>query len=59
MFEALINTKSNYRNLNGQWLEIKQFLGCLVACCFTDETGTKITVDFQLSEIAKIKERLK
>ena len=54
--KALINTKSNYRNLNGQWLTIKEFLGNIVACKFFDmELGKEITVDFNIKEIKEIK----
>lgn len=54
--KALIETKSNYRNLNGKWVKIKQFLGTQVACEIeTEEHGT-ITSDFNLSEIKSIKQ---
>lgn len=55
--KALIKTKSNYRGLNGQWLDVKQFLGTLVACIFKDEEGDERTVDFSLTEIVSIKEK--
>jgi len=54
--KALINTKSNYRNLNGHWLTIKDFLGDIVACkVFDSELGRVITVDFNIKEIKEIK----
>lgn len=55
MYIAKINTKSNYRNLNGKWLEVKQFLGTMVACSFYSLDGIERTVDFNLSEISSIK----
>ena len=54
--KAKVNTKSNYRNLNGQWLEVREFLGNLVACIIIDENGQKITADFNLKEIEEIKQ---
>ncbi len=56
MHIAKINTKSNYRNLNGKWLEVKQFLGTIVACIFMDCDGIERTIDFNISEISSIKE---
>ena len=53
-FKAKINTKSNYRNLNGSWLPIIQFLGPEVSCRFTDEDGIKRTTTFNLNEIKSI-----
>lgn len=53
--KALIKTKSNFRNLNGQWLIVKQFLGKLVVC--VDQNGT--TIDFSLSEIEEIRPLIK
>jgi hypothetical protein len=53
--KAKVNTKSNYKNLNGQWLEVKEFLGNLVACIIVDENGQRITADFNIREIEEIK----
>lgn len=53
--KAKVNTKSNYKNLNGQWLEVKEFLGNLVACIIVDENGQRITADFNIKEIEEIK----
>jgi hypothetical protein len=54
--KAKVSTKSNYRNLNGQWVEIKEFLGTIISCIVFDETlQKKITVDFSLKEITEIK----
>lgn len=50
--KALIKTKSNYKNLNGQWLTVKEFLGSIVACIGPDGQ----TIDFALSEIEQIKQ---
>jgi hypothetical protein len=54
--KAKVSTKSNYKNLNGQWVEIKEFLGTIISCLVFDEIlGKKITVDFSLKEITEIK----
>ena len=54
--KAKVSTKSNHRNLNGQWLEVKEFIGTIVACIVFDEILQKnITVDFYLKEITEIK----
>lgn len=54
--KAKVSTKSNYKNLNGQWLEVKEFLGNIVACViFSEEEQRHITVDFSLKEIIEIK----
>lgn len=50
--KALINTKSNYNNLNGQWLEVKELQGNRVTCiAWSDEFNKFINVDFVLTEI--------
>jgi hypothetical protein len=52
---ATINTKSNFRGLNGQQLIVKQFQGTMVECLHFDEEFQKeITIAFTLSEISKI-----
>jgi len=54
--KAKVSTKSNYKNLNGQWVEIKEFLGTIISCLVFDEILQKnITVDFSLKEIIEIK----
>lgn len=54
--KAKVSTKSNHRNLNGQWLEVKEFLGTIVACIVFDEILQKnITVDFYLKELTEIR----
>lgn len=50
--KALIKTKSNYQNLNGQWLRVKEFIGNIVACIGPDGQ----TIDFTLSEIEQIRQ---
>ena len=50
--EALINTKSNYKNLNGKWITIKEFLGSIIACTYDGQT-----IDFSLTEIKAIKNK--
>lgn len=54
--KAQIKTKSNYKNLNGQWLDIKEIFGTRVSCLYFSEEFQKIiTVDFDLKEITQIK----
>jgi hypothetical protein len=54
--KAKIQTKSNYRNLNGQWLEVKEVVGTRVSCIIKDEQayGGKLLVDFNLKEIVEM-----
>jgi len=50
--KAKINTKSNFKNLNGQFLEVKEIAGKRVSCLFfSEEFNRVITVDFTLKEI--------
>ncbi len=54
--KAKIKTKSNYKNLNGQWLEVKEIFGTRVSCLwFSEEFQKMITIDFSLSEILELK----
>lgn len=49
-----VNTKSNYRNLNGQWLRVKEIVGTRVTCIVeTEDLGTQ-NVDFRLNEVAEM-----
>lgn len=50
--KALINTKSNYRNLNGKELEVKEIYGKRVTCKLNDPEFPKaLSVDFMLHEV--------
>jgi hypothetical protein len=52
---ATINTKSNYKGLNGHQLVVKEFQGTMVECLYFDpEFQKEITIAFTLSEISKI-----
>jgi hypothetical protein len=53
--KALINTKSNYKNMNNKWVNIIQFLGTIVYCEFEYENQI-VRADFSLTEIKEIKE---
>jgi len=54
--KAKVNTKSNYKNLNGQWLEVKEIVGTRVSCLsFSEEFQRMITIDFSLNEVTEIK----
>ena len=49
-----VRTKSNYRNLNDQWLELVEVVGTRVTIkTIFAEFGT-MTVDFQLSEVVEM-----
>ena len=52
--KAKVNTKSNYRNLNGQWLELKEIVGTRVTCIIEFAEFGKQSVDFVLSEVVEI-----
>jgi hypothetical protein len=53
---AKIKTSVKYRNIGGQWVEITQFLGSIVACSvWAEELKKHITADFALSEIEEIR----
>jgi hypothetical protein len=54
--KALIQTKSNYQNLNGKWIDIIQFCGSIVFCEFIDTNGELKRSDFMLKEIISIKQ---
>ncbi len=45
--EAIVKTKSNFRNLNGKSLEVIEIVGTRVSCkTFAEDLGKDITVDF-------------
>jgi hypothetical protein len=50
---AIVNTKSNYRNLNGKRLTVVEDYINFITCQFIDE-GKLMEADFGRSEIAKI-----
>ncbi len=53
--KALIKTKSNYKNLNGQWLEVIEMADFRVSCkVFFEEFGRYNIVDFHLKEVQKL-----
>lgn len=49
-----VNTKSNYRNLNGQWLTVKEAIGTRVSCFVDTEEHGKVTIDFNIKEVVEI-----
>lgn len=51
MIVAKINTKSNFQNLNGKWLEVKEMVETRVTCSIQFAEFGKKTVDFHLKEI--------
>jgi len=52
--KARVNTKSNYRNLNGQWLEVKEIVGARVTCIVEFAEFGKQSVDFTLKEVTEM-----
>ena len=53
--QAKLQTTSNFRNLNGTWVNVIQFLGTIVYVKAIDpETDTDICFDVSLSEISEI-----
>lgn len=52
--KAKIQTKSNYRNLNGQWLQVKEIVGTRVTCVVETEEHGKQNVDFRLNEVTEM-----
>lgn len=53
-FIAKVETKSNFRNLNGKWVQIVQFCGTIVYCKANDENGNPIYFDLSINEIKQI-----
>jgi hypothetical protein len=49
-----VKTKSNFRNLNGQWLELKEIVDTRVTCIVLFDDLGRQTIDFTLSEVVKI-----
>jgi hypothetical protein len=54
--KAQIKTKSNYKNLNGKFVKIIQFLGTIVYCEYINEDGISVRCDFSINEITQITE---
>jgi len=48
-----VKTKSNFHNLNGQWLNVIEIVGNRVTCSATIH-GRVQTVDFTTKEIAEL-----
>lgn len=49
---AVVNTKSNFRNLNGKPLQVVDILGSRVSCrIFAEDLGTYVTADFHKDEV--------
>ena len=55
--KAKFETRSNFRNLNGQFLRVVSFHGTFINVEFDDvETGKKNTCDFNIKECVEIRE---
>lgn len=50
LVSAKIETKSNFRNLNGKFYQVIQMVGTRVTCICEIE-GKAVNVDFNLSEV--------
>lgn len=54
--KALINTKSNYKGLNNQWLEVQEINGIRITCkVFFEEFQKYNNVDFTAKEVKSVK----
>lgn len=54
---AKFNSKSNFKNLNGQFLKVVQFLGTIVFVEYYDAEMDAIkTCDFYVNELVEIRE---
>jgi hypothetical protein len=52
--KVIVNTKSNFRNLNGKELNVCEIAGTRVSVKVYDEiVGRLVTVDFTIKEVAK------
>lgn len=51
-----VNTKSNYRHLNGRWLDVIEAKGDTIQCWIPNEfkPNELIPADFKLSEIVEM-----
>lgn len=54
---AKIETKSNYKNLNGKFLKVKELQGVRVSCeLISEEHAQPLTIDFNLNEVKEFKQ---
>jgi hypothetical protein len=49
-----VKTKSNYRNLNGEWLKVKEIVRTRVSCIIKFAEFGEQSVDFNLSEVTEM-----
>ena len=49
-----VKTKSNFHNLNGQWLPLKEVVGTRVTVTMPFSEFGFQTIDFQLSEVVEM-----
>lgn len=50
VMRVIVKTRSNFRNLNGQLLTVKEIVGTRVTC-EVEIDGVKMSVDFHLNEV--------
>lgn len=59
-FKVKVNTKSNYKNCNGQWLDVIELTGTRVTCWVEVENEIRLfKVDFHISEIVEFSNNFK
>ena len=52
--KAIVKTKSNYKGLNGQWLQVSEISGTRVTCIvYSEELNKMVSVDFSISEVVE------
>jgi|SRR3972149_1388860 len=55
MIKVKVNTKGNYRHLNGYWLSVNEIVGTRVTCIIKSELSKETNVDFNLKEVVEMK----
>lgn len=53
--QARFETKSNYQNLNGVWLNVAELQGTRITCKVKNEVGQIITTDFNIKEVVEFR----
>ncbi len=53
--QARFETKSNYQNLNGVWLNVVELQGTRITCKVKNEVGQIITTDFNIKEVVEFR----
>lgn len=53
--QARFETKSNYQNLNGVWLNVAELQVTRITCKVKNEVGQIITTDFNIKEVVEFR----